>query len=50
MDVWRALLIMGMTVVLLLEVAKQMPWLSWPAVAVASLVLLGLGLLVYRRR
>lgn len=50
MDVWRALLIMGMTVVLLLEVAKQMPWLSWPAVAVASLLLLALGLLVYRRR
>ena len=50
MDVWRGLLIMGVTVVLLLEVAKQMPWLSWPAVAVASLVLLGLGLLVYRRR
>ena len=50
MDVWRALLIMGMTVVLLLEAAKQMPWLSWPAVAVASLILLGLGLLVYRRR
>ena len=50
MDVWRALLIMGVTVVLLLEVAKQMPWLSWPAVAVASLVLLALGLLVYRRR
>lgn len=50
MDVWRALLIMGMTVALLLEAAKQMPWLSWPAVAVVSLVLLGLGLLVYRRR
>ena len=50
MDVWRALLIMGMTVALLLEAAKQMPWLSWPAVAVASLLLLGLGLLVYRRR
>lgn len=50
MDVWRALLIMGMTVALLLEAAKQMPWLSWPAVAVASLILLGLGLLVYRRR
>lgn len=50
MDVWRALLIMGMTVALLLEAARQMPWLSWPVVAVASLVLLGLGLLVYRRR
>lgn len=50
MDVWRALLIMGMTVALLLEVAKQLPWLSWPAVAVASLILISLGLLVYRRR
>ena len=49
MDVWRALLIMGMSVVLLLEAARQMPWLSWQAVAVGSLILLGLGLLVYRR-
>lgn len=50
MDVWRALLIMGMSVLLLLEAAKQLPWLSLPAVAVVSLVLLGMGLLVYRRR
>lgn len=50
MDVWRALLIMGVTVALLLEAAKQMPWLSWPAVAVAALLLLGFALLAYRRR
>ncbi len=49
-DVWRALLIMGMSIVLLLEVARQLPWLSWQAVAVGSLLLLGLGLLVNRRR
>ena len=50
MDVWRALLIMGTTVALLLEASQRMPWLSWPAVAAVSLALLGLGLLVYRRR
>ncbi len=50
MDVWRALLIMGMSIVLLLEVARQLPWLSWEVVAVGSLLLLGLGLLVNRRR
>lgn len=50
MDIWRALLIAGMTAALLLEAAKQMPWLSWPTAAVAALIMLGLGLLVYRRR
>ena len=50
MDIWRALLIAGMTAALLLAAARQMPWLSWPAVAVVALVLLGMGLLVYRRR
>ena len=50
MDFWRALLIAVMTVALLLAAVRQMPWLSWPAVAVAALVLLGLGLLAYRRR
>lgn len=50
MDIWRALLIAGMTAALVLEASRQMPWLSWPAVAVVALVLLGMGLLVYRRR
>ena len=50
MDFWRGLLIAGMTVALLLGAAGQMPWLSWPAVAVACLILSGLGLLFYRRR
>ena len=50
MDVWRALLIMGLTVLLLLEVAKQMPWLSWPVVAVVSAILIVFGVIIYRRR
>ena len=50
MDIWRAVLIVGMTAALLREAAGQMPWLSWPAAAVVALVLLGLGLLVYRGR
>jgi len=50
LDVWRALLIMGVTVVLLLEVAKRMPWLNWALVLSVSAILIVFGLLIYRRR
>ena len=50
LDVWRALLIMGMTIVLMLEVAKRMPWLNWAVVLSVSAVLAVFGLIIYRRR
>lgn len=50
MDVWRALVIMGVAIVLLLEVAKQMPWLNWALVISLSSILLVFGLIIYRKR
>ena len=50
LDVWRAILIMGVTIVLMLEVAKQMPWLNWALVVSVSAMLLVFGLIIYRRR
>lgn len=49
-DVWRALVIMGVTVALLLEVAKRMPWLNWALVVSVSAILIVFGLVIYRRR
>ncbi len=49
LDVWRALLIMGVTIVLMLEVAKRMPWLNWALVLSVSALLVVFGLLIYRR-
>ncbi len=50
LDVWRALVIMGVGIALLLEVAKRMPWLNWALVLSVSAILLVFGLLIYRRR
>lgn len=50
MDVWRGLLIMGVTVLLLLEVSKGMPWLSWPLMAVIAAILAVIAIVIHRRR
>ncbi len=49
LDVWRALVIMGVGIALLLEVAKRMPWLNWALVASVSAILIVFALLIYRR-
>ena len=50
LDVWRGLIILGATVLLMLEFSKQLPLLSWPLVAVIAAVLIVLGAIIYRRR
>ena len=50
LDVWRGLIILGATVVLMLEFGKQLPLLSWPLVAAAAAVLIVLGAISARRR
>jgi len=50
LDVWRGLIILGATVVLLLEFSKELPLLSWPLVAAVAAVLIALGVITYRRR
>ena len=49
MDVWRGLIIFGVTIVLLLELAKQLTWLSWPLVAVVVAIALVIGVIIQRR-
>jgi len=48
LDVWRALIIFGATVLLMLEFARQIAVLSWPLALAAILV--ALGVLISRRR
>ena len=50
LDVWRALIISGATILLMLEFSKQLPLLSWPLVAIVVAILLLLGIVTYRRR
>ena len=50
LDVWRGLIILGVTVLLMLEFAKQLPLLSWSLVLVVAAVLIVLGAIIYRRR
>lgn len=50
LDVWRGLIILGATVLLMLEFSKQLPLLSWPLVAAIAAILIVLGAISYRRR
>ena len=50
LDVWRGLVIMGVTVLLMLNFANQLPLLTWPIVAVVAAILIVLGAISYRRR
>ena len=48
-DVWRSLLIMGLSILLLLNFSAQLPFISWPLVLAAALGLLAVGALLFRR-
>ena len=52
MDVWRALLMILVTLALVLGVARQLPWLNWQLLAVVVVVALVLGAILWtiRRR
>ena len=50
LDVWRGLILLGLSALLLLEFSKQLAVLSWPLVAVAAAILVVLSLISYRRR
>lgn len=52
MDVWRALVMILVTLALVLGVARQLPWLSWQLLAVVVVVALVLGAILWtiRRR
>ena len=50
MDVWRAIIIVGATLLLMLEFSRQLPLLSWQMVAGLAAVVLALSLLSLRRR
>lgn len=50
LDVWRGLIILGATILLMLEFSKQLPLLSWQLVAVVVAILIVLGLISARRR
>ena len=50
LDVWRGLIILGATVLLMLEFSQQSPLLSWQVAAAIAAVLIALGALAYRRR
>ncbi len=50
LDVWRGLIILGLTVLLLLEFSKQLPLLSWQLAAAVAAILIVLGAIIYRRR
>lgn len=50
MDVWRGLLIMGVTAGLLVQVFQGMPWFSWTLLAMVAAALIIIGAVVYRRR
>ncbi|MDE2774312.1 MAG: hypothetical protein OXI77_00095 [Chloroflexota bacterium] len=50
LDVWRALIISGATILLMLEFSKRLPLLSWPLVAIGVAILLLLGIFTVWRR
>ena len=50
LDVWRALILLGVSTLLLLEFSKQLTVYSLPLVAVVVAILIVLGLISYRRR
>lgn len=50
LDVWRALILAGVSALLLLEFSKQLALYSLPLVAVAAAILIVLGFISYRRR
>jgi len=50
LDVWRGLIILGATLLLLLEFSKQLPLLTWQLAAAGAAVLIVLGAVMYRRR
>ena len=50
LDVWRGLIILGGSVLLLLEFSKQLPLLSWQLALGAMAALVALGLIFSRRR
>ena len=50
MDVWRALLMIGLASLLLLEAARRMPGLPWALILSVGAILLVLVLLMFRRR
>lgn len=52
MDVWRALLMILVTLALVLGMAGQLPWLNWQLLAVVAVVALVLGAILWtiRRR
>lgn len=49
LDVWRGLLIMGLSILLLLNFTKQLQFLSWSLVLAAALALILIGLILFRR-
>ncbi len=49
MDLWRAFVIIGVTIALLLQFSQLMPEYNWPVLAGIGAVLLILGLVGYRR-
>ncbi len=50
LDIGRGLLILGLTIALLLEIAEKLLWLSWPMVAVGLALLVVVVAVIYRRR
>jgi len=50
LDVWRGLIILGATVLLLLEFSNQLPLLTWQLAAAGAAVLIALGAVMYWRR
>ena len=48
-DVWRGLLIIGLSILLLINFSAQLPFLSWTLVLAAALALLVVGALLFRR-
>ena len=49
-DVWRALIIIGATALLMLEFSKQLPLLTWQLAAAIAVALIVLGAIRIRRR
>ena len=49
LDVWRGLLIAGLSILLLLNFTKQLQFVSWSLVLIAALGLLIIGAILFRR-
>ncbi len=50
LDVWRGLIVFGLSAVFMLEFSKQSPLVSWQLVAAVAAILIVLGFIFYRRR